>query len=124
MAERTQIDKLPDADLAAWFEGEGSGTRELIVEAKVPARTVRLGQSSTKGLSPREVLTEGGADRAAVLQQLQEDLGMIVGDAANLLRSAGAIAVRANREQLHQILNHPLVKAVRANRRLHPGSVT
>jgi hypothetical protein len=46
-----------------------------------------------------------------------------VGNATNLIRAAGAIAVRANREQLLQILKHPLVKAVRSNRRLRPGSV-
>jgi hypothetical protein len=123
MAERNPIDKLPDADLVVWFEGEDGGSRELIVEAKLSPRTVRLGQTNTERHSPKEILSEGGADRTTVLQELQNDLKGIVGDETNLLRAAGAVAVRANREQLLQILKHPLVKAVRANRRLKPGSV-
>jgi hypothetical protein len=123
MAERSQIDKLFDSDLAEWLDGAGGDTRELIVEAKVPARTVRLDHAPLESLSPKEIRSEGGEDRTAVLQELQDDLKGIVGNATNLLRAAGAIAVRANREQLLQILKHPLVKAVRANRRLRPGSV-
>ena len=37
--------------------------------------------------------------------------------------SGSAVAVRANREQLRQIVRHPLVRAVRSNRRLRPGNV-
>ncbi len=123
MAEPCPIDKLPDSDLAAWLEGEGGDMHELIVEAKIPARTVPPDRAPNGSYSPKEILSEGGGDRIAVLQELQDDLEGIVGNATNLIRAAGIIAVRANREQLLQILKHPLVKAVRANRRLKPGSV-
>jgi hypothetical protein len=46
-----------------------------------------------------------------------------LGGATNLIRAAGAVAIRADRGQLIQIARHPLVKAVRSNRRLRPGSV-
>jgi hypothetical protein len=121
MAERSQTDAVLDSDLAAWLEGEGDETREMIVEAKLPARTVHLAQGAFGGHLPKEIRTEGDGDRAAVLRELQDDLNGLLGGTTSLLRAAGAIAVRANREQLLEIAKHPLVKAVRANRRLKPG---
>jgi hypothetical protein len=123
MAERSQIDNVLDSDLAEWLESEGDDTREMIVEAKVPARTVHLGKVVSGRLLPKEITTEGDGDRAGVLRQLHDDLSRLLGGATNLIRAAGAIAVRANREQLLQIARHPLVKAVRSNRRLKPGAV-
>jgi hypothetical protein len=105
------------------MEGDGDDTREVIVEAKVPPRTVRLGQALSERHLPKEILTEGEGDRGAVLQELQADLNRLLGHSTNPLRAAGAIAVRANREQLLEITKHPLVRAVRPNRRLKPGSL-
>src|SRR5437870_8708801 len=98
MAERSRVDEVLDSDLAAWLEGEGDDLREMIVEAQVPPRTVRLGQGLSGRHLPKEILTEGNGDRAAVLRQLQDDLTGLLGGATNLLRAAGAIAVRANRD--------------------------
>jgi hypothetical protein len=123
MAEGSQIDQVLDADLAEWLEGMGDDTREMIVEAKVPARTVHLGQGISGHLLPKEIVTRGDGDRAEVLRQLQDDLNRLLGGATNLIRAAGAVAIRADRGQLIQIARHPLVKAVRSNRRLRPGSV-
>jgi hypothetical protein len=125
MAEHSRIDKVLDPDLAEWLDGEGDETREMIVEARMPARTVRLGPGTAERLLPREITSEGdgAGDRAAVLRELQDDLNRLSGRATNLIRAAGAIVVRANREQLLQIARNPLVKAVRSNRRLKPGGV-
>jgi hypothetical protein len=122
MAERSQTDRILDSDLAAWLEADGDDTREMIVEAKVPARTVSLGQGPSGLHLPKAIRTEGHGDRAEVLRELQDDLNRLLGGTTSLLRAAGAIAVRANREQFLEILKHPLVKVVRANRRLKPGS--
>jgi hypothetical protein len=123
MAERSQTQTVLDSDLAEWLDGDGDDTREMIVEAKVPGRAVHLGQVVSGRLLPKEVDTKRDGDRAAVLRQLHEDLDRLLGGATNLIRAAGAIAVRANRDQLLQIARHPLVKAVRSNRRLKPGGV-
>jgi hypothetical protein len=122
MAERSQVDKLPDADLVAWLESGDGEARELIVEAEVPIRNVRLSKLRGESLTPRAIFAPSG-DRTEVLQQLHRDLNGIVGNATNLIRAAAAVAVRANREQLLQILKHPLVRVVRANRRVKSGGV-
>jgi hypothetical protein len=123
MADRSQTQSVLDSDLAEWLDGDSDDTREMIVEAKVPARTVRFPIGSSGHPLPKEITTNGDGDRAAVLRQLHEDLDRLLGGATNLIRAAGSIAVRANREQLLQMVQHPLVKAVRSNRRLKPGTL-
>ncbi len=117
------LENILDSDLNAWIKGNGDDTREVIVEANVPSRTVRMGESRTQRHIPQEVVTAGGGDRAMVLKELQDYLSSLLGNTVSVLRAAGAIAVRANREQLREIAKHPKVKAVRVNRRLKPGSV-
>ena len=102
-------------------EGQGRRRRELIVGASVPKRTVSLEKRGSGRVLPREVKSEAGSDRATVLSQLQRDLDELLGTSTNLLRSAGAIAVKADRQQLCAIARHPLVRAVRPNRRLKLG---
>ena len=123
MLEPSQPNQVLDAELKAWAEGEGDDQRELLVEARVPKRTVSLGNSPSGRILPREVETAKNVDRNSLLEELQHDLDELLGTTTNLLRSAGAVAVRANREQLRQIVRHPLVRAVRSNRRLKPGNV-
>ena len=123
MPEPSQPDQILDAELKAWVEGEGDDQREFLVEARVPKRTVTLGNSPSGRVLPREVETSKNVDRNSLLEELQHDLDELLGTRTNLLRSAGAVAVRANREQLRHITRHPLVRAVRSNRRLKPGNV-
>jgi len=82
-----------------------------------------MGQARSHRHLPQEVFTAGDGDRTAILRELQDYLDGLLGNATNVLRAAEAIAIRANRQQLLQIAKHPLVKAVRSNRRLKPGSV-
>jgi len=89
----------------------------------VPKRTVTLGNSPSGRTLPREVETAKHVDRNSLLEELQHDLDELLGTRTNLLRSAGAVAIRANREQLRRIARHPLVRVVRSNRRLRPGNV-
>lgn len=123
MPEPSQPNQVLDTELKAWAEGEGDDQRELLVEARVPKRTVSLGNSPSGRILPRVVETAKHVDRNSLLEELQHDLDELLGTTTNLLRSAGAVAVRANREQLRQIVRHPLVRVVRSNRRLRPGSV-
>ncbi len=123
MMDRSRLDGILDPDLDAWVAGEGDDTREMIVEARLPSRTVRMGQARSQRHLPQEVITSGDGDRTAMFRELHDYLNGLLGNSTNVLRAAEAIAVRANRKQLLQIAKHPLVKAVRSNRRLKPGSV-
>ena len=103
MPELSQPNQVLDAELKAWAEGEGDDQRELLVEARVPQRTVSLGNSPSGRVLPREVETAKNVDRNSLLEELQHDLDELLGTRTNLLRSAGAVAIRANREPLRQI---------------------
>jgi hypothetical protein len=119
--EPTEPDPVLGAELLAWANGEGSDRRELIVEATLPRRTVSLEKSDSGRVLPREVKPGSTGSRATVLLQLQHDLNELLGTSTSVLRAAGAIAVRADRTQLRQIARHPLVRAVRPNRRMKLG---
>ncbi len=112
--------RMPELDdkLSAWLDTPDDERREIIVEAQVPQRRVRLPAGRGQGTRPAEVATADGPSRAAVLQELQEFLTEVVGTAPRILAAAGAIPLRATQDQLRQIVRHPLVRAVRTNRRL------
>jgi hypothetical protein len=114
MAEQNKPVPDLDAELNTWLDTADDETREVIVEARVPKRRVRL----DPGTRPKELTTDDGPSRAAVLQELQEFLTGVLGSAPRILSAAGAIPLRATQDQLRRIVRHPLVKAVRANRRL------
>jgi hypothetical protein len=105
-------------DLADWLEGEGDETRELIVEARTQPRFVRV--ETDRNGKPVSFEGEPAAlgDRAKITRKLHQELTNLLDGPTTLLKAAGAVVVRANREQLRKILSHPLVKAVRPNRLL------
>src|SRR5271157_5640970 len=109
MPERSQARTMLDPELEAWIDADGDDRREMIIEARVPKRTVNLGNSPSGRMLPREVETAKNVDRNSLLEELQHDLDELLGTRTNLLRSAGVVAVRANREQLRRIARHPLV---------------
>ena len=111
---------IQDAELERWLEDETSpDVRELIVEAKMPQRTVRF-SGGKPGRELVEVVNAGDqSEREVVLTELYGYLKELLGGPVNLLKSAGAIVVRANRQQLRTITQYPLVKAIRMNRKLH-----
>jgi hypothetical protein len=107
-----------DDELMEWLAlTTNDETREVIVEARVPIRRVRLDAATSRGPRPQEVITEEGPTRAEALQQVQDFLTEVIGRRLCILSAAGAIAVVATKNQVRQIAGHPFVKAVRANRR-------
>src|SRR5262249_47070299 len=120
MAEQSKSIPALDAGLEAWLDTEGDDMREVIVEARVPQRRVRLAAGTPQQRHAEEVTTEEGADRTEVLQELQEFLTTVIGRRPRILHAAGAIPLHVTRDQLRQIVGHPLVRAVRTNRRLKP----
>ena len=118
MADSTKHKVNLDADLAEWLAIDSDDTRELIVEAIVPRRTVQLSSGTSRPTIPTRVESDKGEDRAHILEELHDYLKDQLNGHANLLHVAGAVAVRANQNQLRQIMRHPRVKAVRQNRKL------
>ncbi len=80
----SQPNQVLDAELKAWAEGEGDDQRELLVEARVPQRTVSLGNSPSGRILPRVVETAKNVDRNSLLEELQCDLDELLGTTTNL----------------------------------------
>jgi hypothetical protein len=117
MAEQRDTAEL-DHELTLWLDKTDEEPREVIVEARVPKRRVRLATGSKHGSLPLEVTTQEGPSRDAVLEQLQDYLAKVIGSPPRILRAAGAIPLLATRDQVRQIVHNPNVRAVRVNRRL------
>ena len=115
---------VQDADIIAWLSADSSDARELIVEARLPARKVIM-QERTGGRSvPISMDAGASSERAAVLAELHAFLAEQLDVPPVLLKAAGAIAVRATSQQVRQFADHPLVKAIRPNRKLAQRQTT
>jgi hypothetical protein len=117
--------KVRDPELVAWLAGEGAAemgdTVELIVEVVSPRRRVGFRPAPGGRVRPGAV-TEGGSEddrrrRREALEALRRDLEQLLAEPPVPLRAASALAVRATRVEARQLLEHPLVRAVRLNRR-------
>lgn len=111
-------DKIDDPDLRDWLAGDSGEPRELIVEANVPLRKVAFGQRLAGRAVPSGIESGSADERAASLDELRALLADKLGLPANVLRSAGAVVVRATSQQVRQFADHPSVRAIRPNRRL------
>ena len=116
MAEQSHPVSTLDAELEAWLRTTDDAVREVIVEGHVPRRQVRFTFGNPLERQVNEVTTEPGASRSDVLHDLQEFLATLLGQTPHVLHTAGAIPVRVTRDQLRQVMRHPLVRAVRTNR--------
>lgn len=109
---------LKDPDLIAWLSAGGEEERELIVEARTPPRRVSFQKRSDGRAIPVAIDSPPSSQRAAVLEQLSAFLADELHLSAKVLTAAGALVVRATGPQIEQLADHPLVKAIRPNRRL------
>jgi hypothetical protein len=124
MSEQTMIHQssnlwqaVQDADTIAWLSADSNEARELIVEAKLPARKILMQERGGRSV-PAGIDAKASAERAAVLTELYDFLAEQVDIPPVLLKAAGAIAVRATGQQARQFANHPLIKSIRPNRKL------
>ena len=109
---------VQDADLITWLAADSSDTRELIVEARLPSRKVTIQKHANGRAVPTGIDTATASERTAALAELPAFLSKILDTPPVLLKTAGAIAVRATSQQVRQFADHPLVKAIRLNRKL------
>jgi hypothetical protein len=109
---------VQDADLVEWLARDSDDPRELIVEAKLPARKVTVQKGIDGRMFPNGINGLAASDRTPVLAELYAYLADKVDIPPVLLKAAGAIAVKATSQQVRQFAEHPLIKAIRPNRRL------
>ena len=111
--------KIHGSVLGDWLLRAGEGTQEIIVEAAVPARKVTSRRGVGGRYQPSALAKDKGSGlgRAEVLDRLGSYLTCLLPEPPTALHGAGAFAVRANSDQLRHIAQHPLVRAIRPNRR-------
>jgi hypothetical protein len=107
-----------DTDLLAWLATDSRDTRELMVEARLPARKVTIQKHTNGRMVPAEIDTTAADAHTAALAELHDFLSERLDTPPVLLKAVGAIAVRATSQQVRQFVDHPLVKAIRPNRKL------
>lgn len=118
VSTRSPAARITHRGLAEWLERSEADERELIVEADLPRRRVRLGRSAG---GPGVVLKgiEGApVSRQAILDELGAFAAGLLEQPPTVLRSAGALAVRVTPAEARQLAEHPLVRAIRPNRAL------
>lgn len=107
---------VQDAELIAWLRADSGDPRELIVQAVIP-RTAAAPAPDDRQAGPLAMI-KPSAPRDAVLSELAAMLEKCVDEQPVVLRSAGAVAVKATPQQMRGFAEHPLVKAIRVNRHL------
>ena len=114
----TAPETVKDAELRAWMEAATDDVRDVIVEAALPPRRVVFQRRPGAGASPKSIDSTDDQDRESLLHELDRQLREIVGvKKTRVLKTAGAIVVRATAKEIHTIAQQPMVKAIRTNRR-------
>jgi len=110
---------VPDPKLCDWIDHGNGEERGLIVEVRLPPRRVALegGNAGQRGFA-HHILGGDREGRGKAIAELAGYLEHDLGLSAKKLNTAGAIVVSATPSQVRRFLGHPLVKAVRLNRRL------
>ncbi|MEZ5582010.1 MAG: hypothetical protein R3F37_03805 [Candidatus Competibacteraceae bacterium] len=109
---------IQDHDLLDWLASDNASPRDLIVELKLPKRLVVFQRDVAGRQTPNAIRNSTPNERDERLSELNRYLHDDLKLPTHVLRAAGAIAVSANKEKVKEILDHPLVKAIRSNRRL------
>jgi hypothetical protein len=110
--------KVQDKDLVRWIISGSPDTRELIIEARVPSRKVTM-QKRKDGYSvPRYLKSSSPSKRANAIEKVNSIIIGIIGKPPVMLKSAGALAVRATGKQVLEFVDNPLVNFIRPNRQL------
>jgi hypothetical protein len=117
----TEFEKVRDPELADWLSRESGEIREVLVDAVVPRRSVAFEEAGgrPRAAELRELSTGNG--RKEVLRRLRALLEPFLDSPPVVLEAAGALAIRATGRQVRGFVDHPLIKAVRPNRRLRPA---
>lgn len=112
--------KVQDSELAAWLAHDSGETRELIIDAALPVRKIAFSRQGNGRLRPSNIRSDGSA-RHRLLHELEADLAEVLDTPPKVLETAGALAIKATGSQVRELAEHPLVKAIRPNRRLRAG---
>ena len=115
--KNSPVEKLHGAELLEWVtaDGESDEKRELIVEVCAPPRKVVFRKDRDRRV-PSQIVSEKPGAREENLETLDAFLSSELHLETNVLKSAGAIALRATNLEVRRFAEHPLVKAIRTNR--------
>jgi hypothetical protein len=119
MATTQTFAKIQDPELASWPNQDSAEPREILVDAALPAPQVSFHRGTDGRFRPSGLRATPPAERRATLQELGSVLSGFLDSKPVLLEAAGAVAIRALSWQVRRFLDHPLVKALRLNRRHH-----
>jgi hypothetical protein len=117
----TEFEKVRDPELADWLFHESGEIREILVDVALPRRDVTFAEVGGRLRAAELRESSPGKGRAEVLRRLRALLEPFLDFPPVVLEAAGALAVRATGRQVRGFVDHPLVKAVRPNRRLRPA---
>lgn len=112
-------DTVMDTELRGWLESATDEVRDVIVEATLPPRRVAFRPDAGATPLPASIDAGNEPDRELMLEELSTQLRNVAGvEKTRVLKSAGAIVVRATAAQIRTIAQQPSVKAIRPNRRI------
>ncbi len=112
-----------DQELAEWVCSRGDEKRELIVQANIPNRKVKLSRHGKRHSFPEQVQGCSAGTREEAIANLAKTLAEFVDEPPVILKSAGVVIVKATGRQAQSFAGHPLVKAIYPNRRLGKRAV-
>lgn len=108
-----------DPSLSTWLSDGANDIREVIVEAHLPSRHILMRRGESGRMVPDQLFFKANSkDRLYSLNELNEFLAGQMRLTTTVLKAAGAIVVRASGADMRRIFTHPLVKAIRPNRKL------
>jgi hypothetical protein len=106
-------------DIANWVRSGDTDIREIIIEVNLPQRRVVIRRSEYGPMVLDHIESSfTPEDRACLLGDLNNFLSKQMHLTTTILKTAGAIAVQASGKDVQRILAHPMVKAIRPNRKV------
>ena len=118
------VEKIPNDSLRAVIDEPGEEKVSVLIEPKLPARSVDFALADKRGASgpvptrlriPSKLEQE---DAGQVVTKAQAFLTGVLGESPHWLKAARAFVADVNGEQLRRIAASALIKAIRPNRRL------
>ena len=115
-------DKIKGQELVAWLQSESTDARELIVQVQTPPRQVTMKRHPSGRVQPGQVQENDARKRQKAIDDLATVLNSLVDTPPVVLRTSGAVVVKATSDQVRRFVDHRLVKAIYPNRSLSKTS--
>ena len=114
-SETVPTTALPD-EISEWAESGDPEPRDFIIQADLPKRSVQVEYRNGKAAFTGVETMSASDDRASQLESLLHSIEACISHEAKLLKTAGAIVVRAIPDELRMISKLPGIREIRTNR--------